>query len=229
MNNSVHPTAIIDPRVSLGFGNTIGPYTVINGFVTLGNDNWIGPHVVIGSPPEDRLSRQSAIFKFTEKIDIGSNNIIHEFTTIQAPVNEVTSIGNNNFIMNKVHVAHDCNIGNDTNISSGALIGGKVTIANLANVGLGAIIHQIITIPTFCMVGMGAVVTRNPPPFTTIVGVPARVVGVNKFGLEKAGYKISDLQFESLVKCLIEKDLNFLSNLPQNIKQVIELYEKNLL
>jgi UDP-N-acetylglucosamine acyltransferase len=229
LSNSIHPTAVIDPRVSLGFGNTIGAYTIITGFVTLGNENWIGPHVVIGSPPEHRLSRKSSIFKFTEKINIGSNNIIHEFATIQAPVGEVTLIGDNNFIMNKVHVAHDCYIGNNTNISSGALIGGNVTIANLANVGLGAIIHQLITIPTLCMVGMGAVVTRNPPPYTTIVGSPASVIGINKVGIEKAGYELSDLQFASLRRCLIEKDLSFLSNLPQSITQVIESYEVNLL
>lgn len=226
MNNYIHPTALVDPKASLGFRNYIGPYTIIDGFVNLGNDNWIGPHVVIGSPPEHKLARISPEYKLSEKINIGSHNIIHEFCTIQGPIGESTTIGDKNFVMNKVHIAHDCIIGNNVNLSSGVILGGHVTIRDLANIGIGAIIHQAIEIPSFCMVGMGAVVTKNPPPYTTIIGIPARVISVNKIGLEKAGYQLSELQSTSLRRVIIEKDLSFLQYLPQDIQKIIKLYNE---
>ena len=228
MRNYIHPTALVDPKVSLGFRNYIGPYTVIDGFVNLGDDNWIGPHVVIGSPPEHKLARISPEYKLSGKINIGSNNIIHEFTTIQGPIGESTTIGDMNFIMNKVQIAHDCIIGSNVILSAGVLVGGHVTIRDLANLGLGAIIHQTIEIPSFCMVGMGAVVTKNPPPFSTITGIPARVISVNQIGLEKAGYHLSESQSTILRQVIIENDLSFLQHLPQDIQQIIKVHAEGL-
>ncbi len=215
---------IIGPEVSLGFGNTIGPYTVILGQVVIGNNNWIGPHVVIGSPPEHREFRNSSNLKIAGKIDIGSNNVIHEFISVQCPIELCTKIGDNNFIMNRTHIAHDCKIENNTTISSGVLLGGHVVLKDFVNIGLGAIIHQKLRISTLCMVGMGAVITKNHPPFATLVGIPAKVVNVNKTGLDRAGIKISEFQLSVLSDTLMSQNLDSLRELPQAIIQPLIEY-----
>lgn len=225
LKNQIHSTAIIGPEVSLGFGNTIGPYTVILGRVIIGDNNWIGPHVAIGSPPEHREIRNSPDFKLTGKIDIGSGNFIHEFTSIQLPIELCTSIGNNNFIMNKAHIGHDCKIEDNVTISSGALIGGHVVIKDSANIGLGAIIRQRLNISTFCMVGMGSVITKNHPPYSTLVGVPAKVANVNVIGLGRAGIHMSDSQLSILSNIITDKDLSSIRSLPPVMVQpLIEFF-----
>jgi len=224
LKNQIHSTAIIGPEVSLGFGNTIGPYTVILGHVIIGNNNWIGPHVAIGSPPEHRELRNSPDFKLTGKIDIGSGNFIHEFTSIQLPIDLCTSIGNDNFIMNKAYIGHDCKIENNITISSGALIGGHVVIRDSANIGLGAIIRQRLSISTFCMVGMGAVITKNHPPYSTLIGVPAKVESVNVIGLERAGIEMSDSQLLTLSNIIMDKGLGSIRSLPPVIVQPLLEY-----
>jgi acetyltransferase-like isoleucine patch superfamily enzyme len=47
-----------------------------------------------------------------------------------------------------------------------------------ATIGAQATIGPGITLGRFCMIGMGSVVTRDVPPYTLVVGNPARAVGV---------------------------------------------------
>ncbi len=56
-----------------------------------------------------------------------------------------------------------------------------------ANIGLGATVHQGIEISEYAMIGMGSVVTRNVPPFATVLGGAGRAVGVNRIGITRAG------------------------------------------
>ena len=221
MKNQIDPTAVIGPDVSMGYGNKIGPYTVILGRVKIGNNNWFGPHVVIGTPPEHKELRFSTALSLDGRVDIGSDNIIHEFTSIQSSIELSTTLGDKNFVMNKTHIGHDCRIGNDVIISSGSLIGGHVIIEDLANIGLGAIIRQRLCISTLSMVGMGAIITKNHPPYSTLVGVPAKIMDVNKIGLDRAGIEISHSQLLILSKAIQDRDLSLIHKLPPVISQTL--------
>jgi sugar O-acyltransferase (sialic acid O-acetyltransferase NeuD family) len=77
------------------------------------------------------------------------------------------------------YVAHDCLIGDFVTFAPSVHCNGNVHIRDHAYVGTGAVIRQgasakPIVIGEGAIVGMGAVVTRDVPPFTTVVGSPAR-------------------------------------------------------
>ena len=104
--NNIDPTVVIRGKVEMGTGNEILPYSVLIGPLTIGDNNYIGPHVTIGTPGED--TRNPRYDSSECRIEIGSDNIIREYTAIQKPgYRDVTRLGNKCFLMNGTHVAHD--------------------------------------------------------------------------------------------------------------------------
>lgn len=57
---------------------------------------------------------------------------------------------------------------------------GNVVIENKAHIGIGAIIMPGVTIGEGAIIGAGSVVTKDIPPYTVAVGIPARVIKVFK-------------------------------------------------
>lgn len=189
--NEIHPTAIIDDRVTLGNNNVIGPYTVISGPTVIGDNNIIGPNVVIGGPGQDTRNPR---YDSTEcLIEIGNNNIIREFTAIQKPCyKDVTKVGNNVFLMQSVHIPHDAVLEDDVVITPMCVLAGITNILQGANIGMGSSIHQYSVVGQFSLVAMGSALTKNVRPFTIFVsGKPPRP---NLYAIEK--FKFSDFQDE---------------------------------
>jgi UDP-N-acetylglucosamine acyltransferase len=187
--NQVHPTAVIADGVSLGNGNVIGPYAIILGPARIGDGNWIGPHVVIGTPAEIRgidhgVPGQRPV---GTGVIIGHRNVIREYTTIHQGHYDVTSIGDDGYLMNKVYIGHDNAIGNGVTMASSVTLGGHVHIGEGANLGMGATVHQRRRIGPGCMIGMGAVVTRDIPPYALAFGTPCHIRGVNRVGMRRSG------------------------------------------
>lgn len=187
MNNEIHSTAIIDDNVVLGTGNKILPYTIIHGPTVIGDNNIIGPHVVIGSPGQD--TRNPRYDSSDAKIEIGSNNIIREFTAIQKPCyRDVTRLGDNIFLMQSVHIPHDAIIQDEVVITPMCVLAGITNILKGANIGMGATIHQYSVVGQYSLVAMGSTVTKNIRPFSIYVsGKPARAnsYAINKFGFQE--------------------------------------------
>lgn len=212
--NTIHPTAIIGPEVTMGSGNTVGPYSVIEGKVTIGDHNWIGPHVVIGMPGEMRGAYHYVPWagETTDSaIVIGSRNVLREFTVVQQGSVRDTRIGDDCYIMDKVHVPHDAIICNGATLSAGAMIAGHVIVCPGANVGLASCIHQYAVIGAGAMVGMGAVVNRNIPPHAIAYGSPAKVHRANEIGLQRKG--VDDGLIAALDTALRDSDLGALRRL----------------
>lgn len=187
-SNRIHATALVDPTAVLGVGNVIGPYTVIGAGVSIGDGNWIGSHVVIGAPAEMR-GRPHAAFGEPDPVGpvvVGSDCFIREFTTIQGPSIERTVVEDDCYLMDKVHVAHDNHLCQGVTVAPCVVFAGHVSVGAGANVGVSASVHQWRVIGPSAMVGMGAVVTRDVPPFVTVVGTPARPSGWNRVGMERA-------------------------------------------
>lgn len=204
--NRIHETAVIGEDVVLGSGNVIGPFSVILGPCSIGNDNWIGPHVSLGGSAEIRGGSHSESWMGEvshSSLTIGDRNFFREFSVIHSGPARGTSIGDDCYIMNNSYVAHDAEIGNAVTISASTLIGGHCTIHSSANLGMGAIVHQKSVIATLAMVGMGAIVTHHVEPFSLVYGSPARAHGVNRVGLQRAGY--SDELIEKIEEAILSK------------------------
>ena len=158
--NYIHPTAIIYPNV------------------VMGENNYIGAYCIIGSPAEHKTNWG----KTNNIVVLGDNNVITGLVTIDGGMENITYIGNKNFLMKGVHIGHDCHIWDDVIISCGAKIGGHTYIMEKVNIGLNAVIHQRQTIAEGCMIGMGSVITRKliTKPYSKYAGNPAKYIGSNE-------------------------------------------------
>lgn len=247
MKNNIHSTAIISDDVKLGENNTIGPNVVIMGKVTIGNNNHFGSNsiitnnVIIGNNNRfdgfvsigslGEMGTKGDIFLENGHVLIGSNNVIREFVTINSPVrNETTSIGNNCYFMARTHIPHDADIRNNVVMATNSLIGGGTIIYNNAYIGLGSITHQWTNIGESAMIGLQAAVTKHVPPFCTITGVPAKILKLNRTGLERRGFTLEvldevDQNFKAIIMGEYESDneivvkiREFITKYPQSLK-----------
>lgn len=139
----------------------------------------------IGTPGEDRRKAENPP---NHGVTIGARCTVREFVTINGGFEAPTRIGDDCYIMAHSHVGHDCVLHNGVTLASRATLGGHTIVHEGANIGLGAITHQRVTIGAWAMVGAGAVVVRDVPPFAVVVGNPARVIKVNRVGMERAGF-----------------------------------------
>lgn len=191
MANRIHPTAIIAQGVELGDDNVIGPYSVIVGPCRIGTGNWIGPHVSIGGPAEYRGGPHPAGWDGEQSghgVVIGDRNTFREFVTVnQGYEDENTVLGDDNYLMGRSHVAHDCVLRDNITLTSAVQVAGHCQIWSWANLGLGTTVHQRSVIGPGAMVGMGSVVRKQVGAFLTVMGNPARPAGVNTVGLSRRG------------------------------------------
>ena len=184
--NEIDPTAVISSNVVIGKYNKILPYTIIDGPTKIGDNNIIGPHAVIGSPGQD--TRNPRYDSSQSYIEIGSGNIIREFTAIQKPCYEnITKVGNNVFLMQSVHIPHDAIIQDDVVITPMCVLAGITRILRGASISMGVTIQQRVVVGHFTMVAMGVPLSKNLRPFSIYVqGKPLRV---NHYAVKKFGFQ----------------------------------------
>ena len=120
-------------------------------------------------------------------VHVGERSIVREFVTIHGGFEATTRIGDGCYIMSHAHVGHDCQVGNEVKLSTGAILGGHTVVHDGANIGLNATTHQRVAIGALAMVGAGSMVTKDVPPYQTWAGVPAKQIGWNVVGMERAG------------------------------------------
>jgi UDP-N-acetylglucosamine acyltransferase len=191
--SSIHPSAVIGPHVELGTGVTVGPFAVLTGPCRIGDGVWVGPHAAIGTPPQMRGGHHPVVAAEEDDpststgVLVGAGTVVREFVTIHQGVERATEVGQDCFLMAYAHVPHDAWLGRGVTLSNSVQLGGHTWIDEGANIGLGAVVHQRSTIGAYAMVGMQSAVTKPVPPFAVAVGVPARVTGVNRVGLERLG------------------------------------------
>lgn len=204
MSASIHPTALIDPSARLGDSVTVGAYTVIGADVEIGDGTWIGPHVVIEGPTQ--IGRDNRIYQFASlgaapqdkkyageptTLEIGDRNTIREFCTFNRGTAQdagATRVGNDNWIMAYVHLAHDCQIGDHTIFANNAQLAGHVHVGDWAILGGFTVVHQFVRIGAHCITAMGTILLQDVPPFVTAAGNPCAPHGINSEGLKRRGY-----------------------------------------
>ena len=200
----IHPTALIHPGARLGAKVEIGAYSIIGEHVEIGDDCRIGPHCVITG--HTRMGRGNRVFQFASlgeepqdkkyageptRLEIGDFNTIREFCTFNRGTSQdagLTRIGNHNWIMAYVHIAHDCLVGNHTVFANNATLAGHVQIGDHAILGGFTGVHQFCRIGAHAMIGIASVIRQDVPPFLTIAGNPAAPFGINSEGLKRRGF-----------------------------------------
>lgn len=204
MTERIHPTAIVGPGAKLAADVTVGPYSIIGAGVEIGAGTRIGPHVVIGE--HTRIGARNTIYQFNSigeapqdkkysgeptGLEIGDDNTIREFCTFNRGTTQdagVTRIGNNNWIMAYVHIAHDCQIGNHTIFANNAQLAGHVHIGDYVILGGFTGVHQFCRVGAHSMTAIGAVVLQDVPPYVMAAGNTAAPRGINAEGLKRRGY-----------------------------------------
>lgn len=253
MEREIHPTAIVEPKAEIDDGVIIGAYciigegvrikrgsklisnVVIEGNTEIGENCTIYPFTSIGLPPQDLKYKGEKT-----GLIIGNNNIIREYITIhRASVggDGLTNIGDNNFLMAYVHIAHDCKIGSNIIMANAATLGGHVVIEDYAVVGGLTAIHQFTRIGAYSMVGGFSGVGQDIPPYMIASGARAKLFGLNTIGLKRYGfsdaiinelkkaYKILFREKRTLKDAMkkIQEDLPY----TDEIKHLIEFIQKN--
>jgi len=223
---NAHPTAVIDPQAQIACSVKVGPYTVIEAGVEIGEDTEVMSHVVIQGPT--RIGRRNRIFPYAAvgfpcqdlkyhgeptRLEIGDDNLLREYITLHRGTAEgegVTRIGNHNFLMAYVHVAHDCHLGDHIIMSNGASLAGHVEIGDYAIVGAFCGIHQYCRIGAYSFLGSYSVVNQDILPYSkTTAPRPLKVYGANRLGLERQGLSKEDLQeLEAAFRLLTRSKLN---------------------
>ena len=201
---SIHPTAIVHPAAQLGRGVVVGPYSIIGEHVEIGEDTVIGPHVVVSG--HTRIGRENRIFQFSSigeqpqdkkyageptRLEIGDRNTIREFCTFNCGTAQdagVTRLGNDNWIMAYVHLAHDCQVGNQTIFANNAQLAGHVQVGDWAILGGFTGVHQFVRVGAHSFTAVGSVLLQDLPPFVMASGNPAVPRSINAEGLKRRGF-----------------------------------------
>jgi len=214
MKTKIHSTAIVDPKAEIDPGVDIGPFCIVknkakikkgtrllsnvtvDSFAEIGEDCIIHPYASIGFPPQDMKYKGE-----NTKLVIGDNNTIREYVSIhRASVggDRETVIGNNNFFMAYVHIAHDCKIGNNVIMANAATLAGHVLVEDNAVIGGLVAIHQHTRIGRYAMVGGFSGIVQDIPPYMIASGSRAKLYGPNTIGLKRHG--LSDTTINSIKK-----------------------------
>ena len=200
----IHPTAIVEPGARLGANVHIGAYSIIGPDVEIGDNTEIGPHVVIKG--HTRIGRDNRIFQFCSlgeipqdkkyagedtRLEIGDRNTIREFCTFNVGTVQdagATRIGNDNWIMAYVHIAHDCQVGNHTTFANNSQLAGHVHVDDWTILGGYTGVHQFCRIGAHVMTAVGTVVLQDVPPYLMAAGNSAQPYGINVEGLKRRGF-----------------------------------------
>ncbi|HBC57996.1 MAG TPA: acyl-[acyl-carrier-protein]--UDP-N-acetylglucosamine O-acyltransferase [Gammaproteobacteria bacterium] len=199
----IHPTAIVDSKAEIHESVQIGAYSIIGAEATIDEETSIGPHVVIQG--DTTIGKRNRIFQFSSigeipqdkkyrgentQLVIGDDNLIREYCSFNIGTDDgggVTKIGDHNWIMAYVHIAHDCQVGSHTILANNATLAGHVTVQDHAILGGFVGVHQFCTIGELAFLSMNSSVRQDVPPYITVSGNPAAPRGLNLEGLKRRG------------------------------------------
>jgi len=234
----VHPTAVVDPSAALDEGVDIGPYSVIGagvriasgcridahvvieGPAEIGPDNHFHPFCSIGGAPQDKKYRGEPT-----GLQIGRGNTFREYVTVNRGTVQdrgLTRIGDDNWVMASVHIAHDCTIGDHTIFANTTNLAGHVEIGDWAILGGCTQVHQFCKVGAHAMTGAGTVLLHDLPPYVMASGNSASAHGLNTEGLKRRGFGPERIQLlRRAYKLLYKQGLGF-EEARQQLEQLLQ-------
>ncbi len=246
MSVSIHPSAVVHPGARLAPGVSIGPFTVIGEHVEIGEGTRIGPHAVVTG--HTRIGRNNRIFQFVSlgeipqdkkyggeptRLEIGDGNTIREFCTFNTGTVQdvgVTRLGDDNWMMAYVHLAHDCQVGNHTIFANNAQLAGHVQVHDHAILGGFSQVHQYCRIGAHSFVAASSLVLKDVPPYVMAGGNSAQPHGINTEGLRRRGFSAETIRaIRGAYKTLYRDGLGFAEACEAIRAQALLLPEVSLL
>ena len=205
-NVKIEPFAVIDDDVEIGEGTWIGSNVTLMSGTRIGKNCRVFPGAVIGAIPQD--------LKFDGEyttVEIGDNNTIREFVTINRGTNASgkTVVGNGNLIMAYVHLAHDVIVGSNCVLANSVALAGHIEVGDWAIIGGVTAVHQFVKIGEHVMISGGSLVRKDVPPFVKAAREPLSYAGINSLGLRRRGFsdeKVSQIQ--ATYRILYQSGLN---------------------
>ena len=218
----IHPTAIVEPGAELAEGVTIGPYSIVREHVRIGAGTRVGPHCVIEG--RTTIGRDNRIFQFVSlgavpqdkkyageptTLQIGDRNTIREYCNFNLGTVQdagTTRIGDDNWLMNNVHIAHDCVVGNQTIVAGYAGLAGHVHLGDWAILGAMSGLHQFVKMGAHAMTGFQSHVSQDVPPYMMVDGNPLSVRGFNGEGQRRRGFSAARIAAVKQMHRLLYRD-----------------------
>jgi UDP-N-acetylglucosamine acyltransferase len=206
----IHPTAIVSDNAKIADDVEIGAYSLIGDGVEIGSGTRVDSHVVINGPT--RIGQDNHIYQFASigddpqdkkyageptRLVIGDRNTIREFCTFSRGTSQdrgETIMGDDNWIMAYVHVAHDCVIGNNTIMANNTTLAGHVHVGDWVICGGFSGAHQFCRIGAHAFLGMYCGVNRDVAAYTMVSGQPAVARGINSEGLKRRGFSAEQIR-----------------------------------
>lgn len=200
----IHPTAIIDTKADIDSNVDVGPHSIIGANVQIGSGTVVGPHVVI--QPHVEIGTDCHIFQYASigaipqalkfqgeetYVKIGRGTVIREFVTVNRGTGfggEITEVGEENFLMAYVHIAHDCKTGRNVILANNATLAGHIVIEDFVTVGGLVAIHQFVRIGSYAYIGGKSAVVKDITPYVIAAGDRAKLHGLNRVGLKRHGF-----------------------------------------
>lgn len=206
----IHSTAIISNKADIADDVAVGPYAVVGDDVEIASGTQIDSHVVINGPT--KIGRDNHIYQFASigddpqdkkyaneptRLIIGNRNTIREFCTISRGTTQdkgETVVGDDNWIMAYVHIAHDCVVGNKTIMANNTTLAGHVHVGDWVICGGFSGVHQFCKVGAHAFLGMYAGINRDVPAYTMVSGQPATPRGINSEGLKRRDFTADQIR-----------------------------------
>ena len=221
---SIHKTAIVSSNSKIDESVEIGAYSIIGADVEIGKDTRIDSHVMVTG--KTKIGKSNHIYSYCSigddpqdkkymnedtAVEIGDRNTIREYTTInKGTIQDIgtTRLGNDNWIMAYVHIAHDCQVGNNTIFANNTTLGGHVKVGDYVIFGGFSGAHQFCKIGAHSFLGMYSGVARDLPPYVIVMGQPAQPRGINLEGLKRRDFSKDQIRnIKSAYKALYMSEL----------------------
>jgi len=209
LEQKIHPTALIHPKskihstvkigaysvigknVQIDQGSEIGNFVTLTGNTTIGKDNKIYHYCSLGEAPQDKKFKNEKTY-----LSIGDRNTIREFCTFNVGTVDgggLTQVGNNNWLMAYVHIAHDCKLGNDIVLANNSSLAGHVEIDDFAILGGFTLVHQFCKIGAHIITAVGTIILKDIPPYIRAAGDNAKPNGINIEGLKRRNFSTQSI------------------------------------
>jgi len=249
----IHKQAVVDASAEIADDVEIGPFTVIGPGVAIDSGTSVGSHVVITGPTS--IGRKNRIFPFAiigaecqdkkyagepTRLEIGDGNVIREYCSLHRGTVQgggITRIGNDNWIMAYVHIAHDCSVGNDSIFANAASLAGHVVVEDNVILGGFTLVHQFCRVGAYSFSGMGSVLNRDVPPYIMVGGPMSAPRGINNEGLKRHGFSADRIRvikqaYRTIYKKGLKLDearqeLNDMANEHPDIRLMVDFLSKN--
>jgi len=204
MTANIHPMSVVSPEAEIDDGVVIGPFCVVEGPSRIGARTVLRSHVIVG--PHTEIGEDNEIFPHATvglqcqdigfkgelvRLIVGNRNVIRESCTLHrgtAKGGGITRVGDDNFMMTGVHIAHDCIVGDKNIMANSASLAGHVEIGNCANIGAFSLIHQFCRVGDHAFMGGLTTVSMDALPYMKTAGTrETKSYGVNAIGLRRRG------------------------------------------